>query len=79
VRVIDPDKADRERKKRERLRLELHQASQPLNPGGELPAEAKNLIRHHIKKARDAQTWHRPRDEIELPQDPILAPDEVEG
>lgn len=72
MRVIDPDRQDRERKKRERLRLELHGASGPLNPGGELPKEAKKLIRQYVKDARQRQTWHSRNNSEGIPDDLFL-------
>jgi len=85
-RIPDIEKRDRERKKQERLRLELREAEKPLNPGGSLPAEAKNLIRHRVKNARNSQTWHpddlhrRTRlDWADLLDIPDSAPDDYEG
>jgi len=56
-RVPDPDKEDRELKKRQQLRRELYDEAKPLNPGGELSAESKNLILARVHDGLKRQTW----------------------
>jgi len=74
-RVPDPDKENREAKKRQALRRELYDEAQPLNPGGELSGESKNLISARVRLALKRQTWREPRPGLPAWLDWLADPD----